>query len=186
MASVLACLFDFCVASSALVVLLRLSEGWLEHLSDLGSGIARHDCYLCLGAGHAHLGCELFFRDVRYMIEIFLTFGIFFTPVFYDIRMFGERGKWLLLNPIAPLLEGLSDCVVRHQSPDLQWYLYSSCFQPRAYGLVLFFSNTWNLPLQRASTGAIQCLMSRSAWTMSIRNSRKARYITPCAISSPQ
>src|SRR4029077_2091361 len=81
------------------------------------------------------VGCQVvvpaasvFFRDVKYIVEVVLTFGIFFTPVLYDVRMFGNRGKWLLLNPAAPILEGLADCIVRHQSPDLPWLAYSLTF----------------------------------------------------------
>ena len=32
----------------------------------------------------------LFFRDVKYLVEMFLTFAIFFTPVFFDAAMFGD------------------------------------------------------------------------------------------------
>ena len=71
---------------------------------------------------------SLFFRDVKYIVEVLLTFGIFFTPVFYDVRMLGDKGKWLLLNPVAPVLEGLSACIVRQQSPDLFWLAYSVGF----------------------------------------------------------
>ena len=83
---------------------------------------------------------SLFFRDVKYIVEVFLTFGIFFTPVFYDMRMFGDRGKWLMLNPVAPLLDGLSTCIARHQSPDVHWFLYSLVFSLAAFmgGFVLF------------------------------------------------
>jgi ABC-type polysaccharide/polyol phosphate export permease len=71
---------------------------------------------------------SLFFRDVKFIVEVLLTFGIFFTPVFYDVRMFGDKGKWLLLNPAAPILEGLSACITRHQPPDLPWLAYSFSF----------------------------------------------------------
>lgn len=62
---------------------------------------------------------------MKYIVEILLTFGIFFTPVFYDVSMFGGKAKWLLLNPVAPLLDGLSNCMTRHQGPQLTWFLYS-------------------------------------------------------------
>ena len=71
---------------------------------------------------------SLFFRDVKYLVEVLLTFGIFFTPVFYDVRMFGDRGKWLLLNPVAPLVEGLSACITHQQQPQLIWFTYSLGF----------------------------------------------------------
>jgi lipopolysaccharide transport system permease protein len=55
------------------------------------------------------LSCgNLFFRDVKYIVQVLLTFGIFLTPVFTEPEMFGAAGaRILMLNPIAPLLEGL-------------------------------------------------------------------------------
>ena len=56
---------------------------------------------------------NLFFRDVKYIVQVLLTFGIFFTPVFFEPRMFGELGgRLMLLNPLAPLLEGLRLSIV--------------------------------------------------------------------------
>jgi lipopolysaccharide transport system permease protein len=62
------------------------------------------------------LSCaNLFFRDVRYIVQVFLTFGIFFTPVFYDVENLGPAGAgWMMLNPVAVLLEGLRLAVVQH------------------------------------------------------------------------
>lgn len=60
------------------------------------------------------LSCaNLFFRDVKYMVQVFLSFGIFFTPVLVDAPMFGPRfAPIIMLNPIAPILEGLRLAVV--------------------------------------------------------------------------
>jgi ABC-type polysaccharide/polyol phosphate export permease len=65
---------------------------------------------------------------VKYDVGVLLAFGIFFTPVFYDVRMFGDKGKWLLLNPVAPILDGLSARIARQQSPELAWFAYSFIF----------------------------------------------------------
>lgn len=75
---------------------------------------------------------NLFFRDVKYLVEVVLTFAIFFTPVFYDAALFGAWGQLLLLNPVAPILEGLSSCVAGGRAPHLGWTLYSA-----AWGLLL-------------------------------------------------
>ncbi|HUJ62673.1 MAG TPA: ABC transporter permease [Kofleriaceae bacterium] len=69
---------------------------------------------------------NLFFRDVKYLVEVVLTFAIFFTPVFYSAYQFGERGKLLLLNPVAPILEGLDAAIVRGQPPDPFWTAYAA------------------------------------------------------------
>ena len=68
---------------------------------------------------------SLFFRDVKYLVEVFLTFAIFFTPVFYDSALFGRWAPVLLVNPVSPLLEGLSTTVILHQGPPVLWIVYS-------------------------------------------------------------
>ena len=66
-------------------------------------------------AGAALLvGCaNLFFRDMKYIVQVVLSFGIFFTPVFFEPQMFGPLGaRLMMLNPLAPVLEGLRLSVV--------------------------------------------------------------------------
>ncbi|MGH7681892.1 MAG: ABC transporter permease [Candidatus Eiseniibacteriota bacterium] len=60
------------------------------------------------------LSCaNLFFRDVKYIVQVLLTFGIFFTPVLFDASMVGPTGASLvMLNPLSPFLEGLRLCIV--------------------------------------------------------------------------
>jgi len=70
---------------------------------------------LLLTAGLALLfSCaNLFYRDVKYVVQVFLTFGIFFTPVFFEPEMFGPLGaRLMMLNPLAPIMEGLRLSVV--------------------------------------------------------------------------
>lgn len=64
------------------------------------------------------LSCaNVFFRDVKYIVQIILTFGIFFTPIFYEPQFLGPTGCTLMmLNPLAPLLEGLRLAMVEHHS----------------------------------------------------------------------
>jgi lipopolysaccharide transport system permease protein len=140
MAAVLACLFDFLVAFAALVIfLIFIKVGVSIYLLWVPVLLCTMVLF-CMGIGMIVSAASLFFRDVKYIVEVFLTFGIFFTPVFYDVRMFGDRGKWLLLNPVAPLLEGLSAAITRHESPDVHWFLYSLTFSLVAFltGFVLF------------------------------------------------
>jgi lipopolysaccharide transport system permease protein len=63
---------------------------------------------LTLGLGLLLSAANVFFRDVKYIVQTLLTFGIFFTPVFFEPAMLGEVGaRAIMLNPIAPLVEGL-------------------------------------------------------------------------------
>ncbi|HUF31549.1 MAG TPA: ABC transporter permease [Gemmatimonadaceae bacterium] len=59
---------------------------------------------------------NVFFRDARHLVQLILSFGIFFTPVFFDASAFGGNNTWIvMLNPLAPVLEGLRLAVVAGQ-----------------------------------------------------------------------
>jgi lipopolysaccharide transport system permease protein len=126
--AVMASLFDLLVASCALIVFLvavrvglSLSLLWLPLL--LLTMIL-----MAIGAGLLVSAASLFFRDVKFIVEVFLTFGIFFTPVFYDVKMLGDKSVWLLLNPVSPILEGFNSCITGHQTPNMPWLAYSTTF----------------------------------------------------------
>ncbi|MEN8374970.1 MAG: ABC transporter permease [Gemmatimonadota bacterium] len=114
LASVLAQSFDSTVGSIALLLALPLmgvaySFGillWIPLLAALLFAFTLGTALL--------LSCaNLFFRDVKYIVQVLLTFGIFFTPVFFEPAMFGPLGaQIMMLNPLAPLLEGFRLAVV--------------------------------------------------------------------------
>ena len=62
------------------------------------------------------LSCaNLFLRDVKYIVQLLLTFGIFFTPVLIEPSMLGPLGaKLCMLNPLAPMLEGVRLALAGH------------------------------------------------------------------------
>jgi lipopolysaccharide transport system permease protein len=94
---------------------------------------------LVSGLGFAFAAANLFYRDVKYIVEVILTFAIFFTPVLYEASMLGEWRTWVLLNPVAPILEGLRSAVVLNQSPEAGWLIYSGVFS------VLVFVGGWRM-----------------------------------------
>ncbi len=62
---------------------------------------------LCLASAN------LFYRDIKYIVQVILMFGIFFTPVFFEPAMLGATGsKIMMLNPLTPILEGLRLAIV--------------------------------------------------------------------------
>jgi ABC-type polysaccharide/polyol phosphate export permease len=125
-ASVLSQFVDFAVAAVLLTIVLAIARvgvsvqlAWVPVLVLL---------LLVLSLGLAILlsAASLFFRDVKYLVDAVITFAIFFTPVFYDLDVFGRWADVLMLNPVAPILEGLSAAVVYHRSPHLGWMAYST------------------------------------------------------------
>jgi len=60
------------------------------------------------------LSCaNLFYRDVKYIVQVVLMFGIFFTPVFFEPAVLGPKGALIMaLNPLTAILEGLRLSIV--------------------------------------------------------------------------
>jgi ABC-type polysaccharide/polyol phosphate export permease len=125
LSSVASQLFDFGIAAMVILVLTLFAPIsatiyllWVPFLLAL---------LIAQVVGFALLlsAANLFFRDVKYLVEVVLTFAIFFTPVFYSVALFGDRGKYLMLNPVAPILEGLDAVIVQGHAPDLAWTLYA-------------------------------------------------------------
>lgn len=101
-------LFDSTIGALAIIIALPFlgavlspALGWVPMLLVL--------LIACTAGTCLFLSCaNLFFRDVKYIVQVLLTFGIFFTPVIYDPSLLGPTGaKLVMLNPISPLLEGL-------------------------------------------------------------------------------
>lgn len=125
LAAVLSQLIDFLVAAAVVGIFLVVAGAglsvqilWLPLL--VGALIA-----LATALAILFSAASLFLRDVKYLVDVLLTFAIFFTPVFYDSSLFGRWAPLLLLNPVSPLLEGISSTLILHEEPSLPWVLYS-------------------------------------------------------------
>jgi len=127
-AAVAAQSFDFLIGAVVLILLLPLF-----HL-DLGARLLLVPVFvvelILLTAALALFlsAASLFFRDVKYLVEVFVTFGIFFTPVFYEATMFDKWSSLILLNPVAPILEGIGTAVVGGPFIATGWFIYSAVF----------------------------------------------------------
>ena len=61
---------------------------------------------------------NLFFRDVKYLIEIVITVWMFATSVVYPVdRVGGTLGMILQLNPMTPIIDGFRAVVLRGELP---------------------------------------------------------------------
>ena len=119
-------LIDGAIATLVLVVILTvLHVGLSVHILWV-PGLILILVVLTTGLGIVLSAASLFLHDVKYLVEVALTFAIFFTPVLFEAQMFGRWAPVLMLNPIAPLLEGLADAVVHHTAPSLPWVGYSA------------------------------------------------------------
>lgn len=124
--AVLSQLFDFTIASCTLAVILAISGVTATVYLIWIPGLLGVLIFFSLGLTIFLSAANLFFRDVKYLVEVILSLGIFFTPVFYDVEVAGKYSWVLMLNPVAPILEGMNACIVLHKSPKVEWVLYST------------------------------------------------------------
>lgn len=140
LASILACLFDLLIAVAALsIVLIFVNIGVSIYLLLLPALLI----FLVLftsGLGLFLASANLFYRDIKYVVEIILMFGIFFTPVFYDTNMFGNWQTLLLINPLSSILEAVNSIVILHRMPSTFWLAYAGAvsFAIFIFGMVVF------------------------------------------------
>jgi ABC-type polysaccharide/polyol phosphate export permease len=126
LSAVLSNLFDFFIAAAVVIVTL-LVLGWVPSLQALWAiPLTVAIVLFTMALSMILAAANLFFRDVKYLMEVFLTYAIFFTPVLYPASMLGEWEPIVMLNPIAPLLEGIADCVVLGRAPNLGWSVYGA------------------------------------------------------------
>lgn len=125
-AAVLACGVDYLISVVALLVALFV-VGWTPSLHVFWAlPLMALMFLLCTGLAVFLSAANLFYRDVKYLVEIFLTYAIFFTPVLYDVEMVGKWKTLLMLNPLASILEAMDAVVVKHRAPDLGWTIYGA------------------------------------------------------------
>ena len=126
LSSVLSQLFDLMIASSVLIIFLALMRTGLSVQLVWVLPLLFILIALVVALGLFLSAANLFFRDVKYLVEVVTNFAIFFTPVFYDANLAGKWESLLLLNPVAPILEGLNSCIVLHKPPQGNWISYSA------------------------------------------------------------
>lgn len=139
LSAIVARLTDFTVATTfALLILVVFMD--LRFTPTAWLALPLFIVVVILACGFALLlsSMNLLYRDVQFVVDVILTFAIFFTPVLYDVSMLGPYGDIAMLNPMAPLLEGFRDVLVLGTLPDPFWTTYSCTF-----ALAVFMLGYW-------------------------------------------
>jgi ABC-type polysaccharide/polyol phosphate export permease len=70
---------------------------------------------------------NLFFRDVKYLIEIVITLWMFATSVVYPVdRVGGQIGTLLALNPMTPIIDAYRSVLLYGRLPDAGPFGYAA------------------------------------------------------------
>jgi lipopolysaccharide transport system permease protein len=64
------------------------------------------------------LSCaNLFYRDVKYIMQVMLNFGVFATPVFFEPQMLGPKGAPIMMAlPLSPLIQAMDIALIQGHS----------------------------------------------------------------------
>jgi len=64
------------------------------------------------------LSCaNLFYRDVKYITQVLLNFGVFATPVFFEPQMLGPKGAAIMMVlPLSPFIQAMDVALVHGHS----------------------------------------------------------------------
>jgi ABC-type polysaccharide/polyol phosphate export permease len=72
---------------------------------------------------------NLFFRDVKYLLEILITLWMFATSVVYPVDRLGHRlGGVLALNPMTPIIDAYRAVVLHGRLPDAGPFAWAAGF----------------------------------------------------------
>jgi lipopolysaccharide transport system permease protein len=76
---------------------------------------------LALGLGLALGVLNVFMRDIGQIVPVILQFVYWFTPIIYMVNIIPvQYRKWLVLNPLVPIITGYQDVLLYNRSPDLR------------------------------------------------------------------
>lgn len=117
LATVLGQSVDTMIGSIATILLL-LALGLTPGLQSLWFvGLMALFATFTLGCALLLSCANLFYRDVKYLVQVLLNFGIFATPVLVDVQTLGLRAsKIMLALPLSPFIQGAQISVVNNRS----------------------------------------------------------------------
>ena len=120
-------LVDFAVGTSILALLMiwyKVSVTWTIVLIPL---ILLVQVIFTAGVTLILSMANLFFRDVKYLIEIVITLWMFATSVVYPVdRVGGLAGQLLMLNPMTPIIDAYRSVLLHGELPAAGPFTYAA------------------------------------------------------------
>ena len=84
---------------------------------------------LTLSLVYALAAIHVTFRDTQYLVTAFLLLGFYLSPILYSVSTVPARFRWVYtLNPLAPILEGYRQILIRNEYPDGRSLFYVGVF----------------------------------------------------------
>lgn len=109
---------DFCVGLSILAALMIYYGIPLSSTALLLPVLLAVQVMFTAGLCMFLAPANLYYRDVKYILDVLVTVWMFATPVIYPTRdVAGPLGVILRLNPLAPIIDGYRSILLRGELP---------------------------------------------------------------------
>lgn len=116
--TVLVSVVDFCVGLSLLGLMMLYYRIPLTATALFLPVLIVVQLTLTAGLAMILAPANLYYRDVKYILEVLITVGMFATPVVYPTRhVTGALGVVLQMNPLAPIIDGYRAVLLRGELP---------------------------------------------------------------------
>jgi ABC-type polysaccharide/polyol phosphate export permease len=77
---------------------------------------------LVSGIAVAASGLYVIFRDLNFILNLFLRLFFYFVPVIYSLELVPRSWRFIyLLNPLAVLIDGFNRVLFYGLAPDMKW-----------------------------------------------------------------
>lgn len=122
LAAVIVPMVDLVVGIPVLVAVMWIYETWPGGLEALAAPVFMAlALFTALGAGFFLSALNVRYRDVRYMIPVFLQVLPLLSGVMYAVEAIPEKWQWILaFNPMTAVIAGLRWSVLDASAPDLR------------------------------------------------------------------
>lgn len=127
-AEILGTIVSTLCASVALLVLFVLGNVWPATTSFWAIPLLLILLVFTLGITLLVSAMTVYLRDMRHALPLFLQVGLFVTPILYGLSEIPAKFRmaYVVINPIAAIIDGLRRCVLYNQSPQLNYTLVAA------------------------------------------------------------
>lgn len=97
-----------------------------------------------IGVGMVLSALFVFFRDIQYLYDVFITLLRYLSAIFYTVDQFGSFQKLFMLNPVYAYIRYFRLVVLEHTIPSLNYHLLCISYAAVMLGIGCWIYKKYN------------------------------------------
>lgn len=97
-----------------------------------------------IGVGMVLSALFVFFRDIQYLYDVFMTLLRYLSAIFYTVDRFGAYQNLFMLNPVYAYIRYFRLVVLEHTIPSLSYHLLCIFYAAIMLGIGCWFYKKYN------------------------------------------